>query len=393
MTRLIPQNRYLAIAALAALCVSVILILDKFELPFGSSIVEALTTGSVLSVNFLGYLTTLGYGGLFILMVLESASLPIPSEVVLPITGYLVYLGAMDFGVAVAVSTVAGVVGAFVDYILGLKLGRPFVGRLLKRFGVGEKRLDQAERWVSSKGSWSVLFARFVPGLRSIISIPAGVLRMRVQPFFLMTLVGSFAWSTLLIYLGYSSGPLWETALTSVSIFLVQFVVVALAAVSFLYIVYFLIPPKAVAPPVGSGPGAEPGIFSFAYWQSFIKFNVVGLTGVFMNESVLILLTTWGVFYLYSSAVAIELSILSNFFLNDVWTFRDRRSGHLLVRLSKFNGLMVAGLGTNLAIIYAATTYFGVHYALSNLIGISAAFLLRYALSVRYTWLREERLP
>jgi len=132
--------------------------------------------------------------------------------------------------------------------------------------------------------------------------------------------------------------------------------------------------------------------FTLAYFRSFIKFNIVGLTGVFVNEGLLIALQSSGVYLLTASSIAIEVSILSNFVLNDFWTFRDRRSGHLAVRLVKFNLLMLVGLVVNLAIIYAATSYFGIAAALANLGGIAAAFLLRYALSVKYAWMREENI-
>ena len=133
-------------------------------------------------------------------------------------------------------------------------------------------------------------------------------------------------------------------------------------------------------------------ILTLAYFRSFIKFNIVGLTGVFVNEGLLIALQAMGVYVLTASAVAIEFSILSNFVLNDFWTFRDRRSGHLVVRLVKFNVLMLAGLAVNLGVIYAAVSYFAIAAALANLGGIAAAFLLRYGLSVRYAWMREENI-
>jgi dolichol-phosphate mannosyltransferase len=136
----------------------------------------------------------------------------------------------------------------------------------------------------------------------------------------------------------------------------------------------------------------KPTIFTLAYFKSFIKFNVVGLTGVFVNEGLLIGLQAIGVYLLTASSIAIEVSILSNFVLNDFWTFRDRRTGRLAVRLVKFNVLMLVGLVVNLLIIYLATTYFGIHYALANLGGIAAAFLLRYGLSVKYAWMREENI-
>jgi len=133
-------------------------------------------------------------------------------------------------------------------------------------------------------------------------------------------------------------------------------------------------------------------VFSLDRWLSFIKFNIVGLLGVFVNEGVLLLLALGGVYYVYASALAIEVSIVSNFILNDLWTFRDRRHGHIAVRLLKFNGLIMIGLVVNLAILYVGTTYFQIHYAISNLIGIGAAFLVRYELSVRYAWIRKEEI-
>jgi len=133
-------------------------------------------------------------------------------------------------------------------------------------------------------------------------------------------------------------------------------------------------------------------IFTLAYFRSFIKFNVVGLTGVFVNEGLLVALQSMGVYLLTASSIAIEVSILSNFVLNDFWTFRDRRSGHLVVRLVKFNLLMLLGLIVNLGVIYVATFYFAIAPALANLGGIAAAFLLRYALSVKYAWMREENI-
>jgi dolichol-phosphate mannosyltransferase len=138
--------------------------------------------------------------------------------------------------------------------------------------------------------------------------------------------------------------------------------------------------------------GSKRRFLTLAYFKSFIKFNIVGLTGVGVNEGLLIVLSSLGVYVLTASAIAIEASILSNFVLNDFWTFRDRRSGHIAVRLVKFNLLMLAGLIVNLAIIYVGTTYFGIHPALANLGGIAAAFLLRYELSVKYAWMREENI-
>jgi dolichol-phosphate mannosyltransferase len=131
-------------------------------------------------------------------------------------------------------------------------------------------------------------------------------------------------------------------------------------------------------------------VFTLDYWRSFIKFNIVGLSGVAVNEGVFILLNAYGIYYMFSSGVAIEISIISNFLLNDLWTFRDRRSGHVAVRLIKFNVLMIAGLIAQLAIVYGVTTYLGINPTVSNLVGIGGAFILRYFLSIRYAWMRTD---
>jgi dolichol-phosphate mannosyltransferase len=132
---------------------------------------------------------------------------------------------------------------------------------------------------------------------------------------------------------------------------------------------------------------------SVVYHHSFVKFAVVGLIGVGVNEGLLILLDkSMGVELLAAGAIAIEVSILSNFVLNDLWTFKDRRTGHATVRLAKFNALMLAGLVVNLAVLELGTTYLGIDAAISNLVGIAAAFFLRYALSVKYAWMRVEAI-
>jgi dolichol-phosphate mannosyltransferase len=133
-------------------------------------------------------------------------------------------------------------------------------------------------------------------------------------------------------------------------------------------------------------------IFSFAYYRSFIKFVIVGAIGVVVNEGLLIFMQSMGVYLLYAGAIAIEISIISNFILNDLWTFKDRRSGNAAVRLAKFNALMLAGLVINLAVLDVGTVYFSIHYAIANLIGIAAAFFVRYALSVKYAWMRIPRI-
>jgi dolichol-phosphate mannosyltransferase len=122
----------------------------------------------------------------------------------------------------------------------------------------------------------------------------------------------------------------------------------------------------------------------------FVKFCLVGASGVLVNMGLLWLLTEFaGLFYLVSAAISIESSIISNFMLNDVFTFPDRRARgvkNLLRRLLKFNIVSLAGLGINMAVLWLLTDILGVYYLLSNLCGIALATLWNYIVNFWWTW-------
>src|SRR5579875_329986 len=140
--------------------------------------------------NFgLGLLKQSGYAGVFVLMALESATLPVPSEVVLPLTGVLVYQGAMNFWLAVA-----------------FYLGRAAIIRYGKYVRIHEKQLILVEGWFSKYGPITVFLARFVPLIRTLVAFPAGIAEMRIAKFVAFSLVGIVAWDAVLIYLGYLAG-------------------------------------------------------------------------------------------------------------------------------------------------------------------------------------------
>jgi membrane protein DedA with SNARE-associated domain len=247
---LVPRSRYLLVAAMAALVVGALQATDLVELPFAAWF--SVLTGSTFSAAALGgFMSEYGYASLFVLMSLESASLPIPSEVVLPFAGYMVYVGAMSFWPVVAVSTLAGIVGALADYYAAVWLGRPFVIGVLRVLRLHKGALDQAERWFARSGQWTVFAARFVPGLRGVISIPAGLFRMGLKAFVLMTALGCVAWSAILVYAGLVAGPGWSSAFSS-STTLVDALSGLVAATAAVYIAYYayprLRPRRAVAP-------------------------------------------------------------------------------------------------------------------------------------------------
>jgi membrane protein DedA with SNARE-associated domain len=147
-----------------------------------------------------------GYLGVFLLMVMESATLPVPSEVVLPLAGYLVYNGQLEFWSTVAVATIGSLVGTMVDFGIGYYLGRPAVLRYGRIVRFSEKRLETTERWFASHGKSVVLLARFVPLLRTLIAFPAGIVRMDVKRFLVYSAVGILVWDIALIYLGVLAG-------------------------------------------------------------------------------------------------------------------------------------------------------------------------------------------
>ena len=147
-----------------------------------------------------------GYLGVFLLMVMESATLPVPSEVVLPLGGYLVSQGRLEFWSTVAVATVGSLVGTMVDYGIGYYLGRPAVLRYGRIVRFSEKRLETTERWFGSHGKSVVLLARFVPLLRTLIAFPAGLVRMDVKRFVVYSAVGILVWDIALVYLGVLAG-------------------------------------------------------------------------------------------------------------------------------------------------------------------------------------------
>jgi membrane protein DedA with SNARE-associated domain len=155
-------------------------------------------------------LVDLGYAGLALLMLAETIFPPIPSEAVLPLAGYLVFQGELGFLPALATSTAGSLAGAIVLAELARRGGRPFAERFVRFARQDPKQLDRAEEWFERRGSWVVLFGRFVPGVRSLVALPAGLLRMPRGRYIALTLLGSAIWNATLIGAGYILGEEWE---------------------------------------------------------------------------------------------------------------------------------------------------------------------------------------
>ena len=152
-----------------------------------------------------------GYAGIFLLMLLESSSLPIPSEVVLPFAGYLVTLGQLSLWPVILVSTLAGITGSLIDYYIGMRGMRLLTQRkTLEKLFFSEARLQTAESWFNKHGAPIVFLSRLVPGFRTLVSFPAGAVKMRLPKFIVYTIAGCAIWNTFLTYAGFYVGKNWQ---------------------------------------------------------------------------------------------------------------------------------------------------------------------------------------
>jgi membrane protein DedA with SNARE-associated domain len=142
-------------------------------------------------------------------MIAENVFPPIPSEVVLPLAGYEVSRGSLVFAWTVLAATLGSLLGAYILYAIGLYGGRAVVLRWGRVLRVSATDLDRSERWFGQWGDWVVLVGRVIPLARSLVSIPAGMMRMRLVRFTALTAVGSLVWNLVLVAAGYQLGNRW----------------------------------------------------------------------------------------------------------------------------------------------------------------------------------------
>lgn len=139
-------------------------------------------------------------------MVMESATLPVPSEVVLPLTGYLVFIGQMNFWLALIFASVGSLIGTLIDYFIGYYVGRSVILHYGKYVKISEWHLATSERWFDKFGEITVFLARFVPLIRTLVAFPAGIAEMKIWKFIVYSLGGILIWDGALIYLGVLAG-------------------------------------------------------------------------------------------------------------------------------------------------------------------------------------------
>jgi membrane protein DedA with SNARE-associated domain len=172
------------------------------------SLVEAIITE--ISRFVVSMISTFGYTGIFLTMAIESACIPLPSEIIMPCAGYLVTTGQFTMlGVTLA-GAIGNVAGSIVAYYAGVWGGRPFVERYGPYMLVSRKDIEMADRWFAKYGEAAVFFGRMLPIVRTFISLPAGIAGVNIYRFILFTFLGALPWCYLLAYVGVKMGEHWE---------------------------------------------------------------------------------------------------------------------------------------------------------------------------------------
>lgn len=239
LRRKAPQLIVAAIIIAVAVFIAVELLEDV--LIEGTPIASNPVVSAIISFtsNVTATVASWGYVGIFVLMLLESSSLPVPSEVVLPFAGYLISTGQynLNFGLAVLVATAAAIAGSLIDYVIGWKGMQALAEhRVLGRVLFSTAQLEIAGGWFKKYGSFVVFIARLIPGLRTFISFPAGAAKMPLAKFVAFTAAGCLLWNGILVYVGYYLGANWK-AVAGVSQYIIIGVIAAFVALVAVYLV------------------------------------------------------------------------------------------------------------------------------------------------------------
>jgi membrane protein DedA with SNARE-associated domain len=155
------------------------------------------------------FIDATGYIGIMILMALESMVAPVPSEAVMPFAGFAISNGTLSWGGVIFFSTLGSIVGSLIGYWMGAKGGRPLVEKWGKYLLLDKHDLDITEKWFSKRGDSTVLICRFIPVVRHVISIPAGMGKMNLLKFSLFTIIGAAMWNSILSVAGFFLKENW----------------------------------------------------------------------------------------------------------------------------------------------------------------------------------------
>src|ERR687887_1218082 len=180
-------------------------------------------------------ISIMGYPGIFFLMVLESALIPIPSEIIMPFSGFLVSIGKLGLIGVILAGSFGNLVGSILTYYLGIKVGRKFVLKYGKYIFFKKEHLNFTEKLFKRYGDRISFVGRLLPGIRTYVSLPAGIGKTNFTKFVTYTFAGSLVWNSMLMYVGMSLGSRWQNidkysayldlaALLAIAVFIIWFV-------------------------------------------------------------------------------------------------------------------------------------------------------------------------
>lgn len=168
----------------------------------------------IIAQFIINIISSLGYFGIVLTMAIESALIPLPSEIIMPFSGFLVSTGRFDFWLVVISGAFGNLIGSYAAYALGFWLERPIIRKLVEKYGkfilLTTHELDIAEKFFQKYGNLVVFGSRLLPGVRTVISLPCGMAKLPLVTFSLLTFSGSFLWSVFLTYVGVILGENWE---------------------------------------------------------------------------------------------------------------------------------------------------------------------------------------
>jgi len=162
-----------------------------------------------LAVYFTYIIEKLGYLGAGFLMTLESMVAPVPSELVMPFVGFLAAEGKFSIAGSIIATSIGSIIGSLISYYIGYYGGRPLVLKVGRYLLLNHEHLEWTEKWFARHGSWTIFVSRFIPVVRHLISIPAGLGKMRLVPFCVYTLIGATLWNSFLFYCGFRLRQNW----------------------------------------------------------------------------------------------------------------------------------------------------------------------------------------
>ncbi len=182
------------------------------------------------------FIDTYGYFAVALLMAMENACIPIPSELILGFAGYLIFAERMTFTGAMIAGMIGGMLGSIFAYVVGMKGGRPFVDKYGKYFLIKKSHVDMAQRWFDRYGLRAVFFSRMLPVVRTFISLPAGFAAVDLIKFLALTFAGSLPWTALILFAGMKLGESWKYLLEIGHEVSIAFVVVCIIVIAVIFL-------------------------------------------------------------------------------------------------------------------------------------------------------------